>query len=95
MTGSHKGSCPDLFLSFLFFCYLYLVFSLKCTIFLEELLSELVPTLTGESNFASWSTALKYTLKTPASTSTTTNKPTTANALLSNPIARYNNLFNN
>ncbi|KAJ5214503.1 hypothetical protein N7449_001672 [Penicillium cf. viridicatum] len=28
-------------------------------------------------------------------TSTTTNMPTTANALLSNPIVRYNNLFNN
>ncbi|KOS39023.1 hypothetical protein ACN38_g10149 [Penicillium nordicum] len=74
--------------------------------FAEPNLSELVPTLTGESNFASWSTALKYALDTlnPANAksanvvntlaSTTTSKPTTANAL-SNPIIRYNNLFNN
>ncbi|CRL23731.1 unnamed protein product [Penicillium camemberti] len=40
---------------------------------------------------------LHNAVNTPAfsTTSTTTNKPTTANALLSNPIMRYNNLFNN
>ncbi|KAJ5970393.1 uncharacterized protein N7479_000311 [Penicillium vulpinum] len=34
------------------------------TSFAEPKLSELVPTLIGESNFASWSTALKYALDT-------------------------------
>ncbi|KOS37040.1 hypothetical protein ACN38_g12180 [Penicillium nordicum] len=34
------------------------------TSFAEPKLSELVPTLTGEPNFASWSTALKYALDT-------------------------------
>ncbi|CAI7665138.1 unnamed protein product [Penicillium viridicatum] len=34
------------------------------TSFVEPKLLELVPTLTGESNFASWSTALKYALDT-------------------------------
>ncbi|CRL21992.1 unnamed protein product [Penicillium camemberti] len=34
------------------------------TSFAEPKLSELVPTLTGESNFASWSTALKCALDT-------------------------------
>ncbi|OQD60089.1 hypothetical protein PENPOL_c028G04261 [Penicillium polonicum] len=36
----------------------------SATSFAEPKLSELVPTLTGESNFASWSTALKYALDT-------------------------------
>ncbi|KAJ5942943.1 hypothetical protein N7516_003111 [Penicillium verrucosum] len=38
--------------------------TLSATSFAEPKLSELVPTLTGESNFASWSTALKYALDT-------------------------------
>ncbi|KAJ5976689.1 hypothetical protein N7501_000031, partial [Penicillium viridicatum] len=36
----------------------------SATSFAEPKLSELVSTLTGESNFASWSTALKYALDT-------------------------------
>ena len=38
--------------------------TLSATSFAEPKLLELVPTLTGESNFASWSTALKYALDT-------------------------------
>lgn len=78
--------------------------------FAEPKLLELVPTLTDQSNFAPWSSALKYALgfRNPAnvksvnacgqysaSTSTTTNKPTTTNTLLGTPIVHYNNLFNN
>ncbi|KAJ5966883.1 hypothetical protein N7501_003131 [Penicillium viridicatum] len=88
---------------------------LQPTSFAEPKLLELIPTLTGESNFASSSTALKYALDTrdpylfeiltgykaqpapedPSFQSRFSANVVNAPALTSNPIVRYNNLFNN
>ncbi|KAJ5954935.1 hypothetical protein N7501_009214 [Penicillium viridicatum] len=56
----------------------------------EPKLSELVSTLIGEANFASWSTALNANDNVTKSANAVN-----TSALTSNPTVRSNNLFNN